>query len=141
MSSRSFVLYRDDLFQDVADDERKGLTVVSLIVDLHAILSIAGTGGIVAMGITLVGDEALASLALPDADQVDDQPGWLWRAAHTVHSSANSDFAQAVPFGGQFKSKRRLRGEDETLLLIMDNISLTNNVNITGMVRVGVLKS
>jgi len=76
-----------DLSILIANDERKGMTVVRTLVDFDVIPSAAGAAGNLSGGIVLVDGDAFAAAAMPDPDEAQDQPGWLWRFHKGIFSS------------------------------------------------------
>ena len=129
-----------DLLLNVSDNLRKGMTIVRVIMDLYGVLSVAGSGGLIHLGLTIVNDDAISALAFPDVDNADEQPGWMWRAAAVIATSDPNDSSQMVRFIRDLRSMRRLPGEDVSLMLIADSGTLTAPVNIDGLIRTLVLK-
>ena len=77
------------LAEDVADPEKRGCTIVRMLLGLS--LS-AATPGVVSgsmritMGISMVSDDAFVAAALPEADTTADFPvsGWLYRDEYRI---------------------------------------------------------
>ena len=129
------------LTADIASDEMTGMTLLRTIISIGANLSIAGTGGLLSMGIVQVTSDALAALALPDADIGTDKPGWLWRASRTVFTSLVNDRSQETRFDIDLRTGRRLRGSANDLILVFDLGVSSADVNIDGLVRMLFAKS
>ena len=129
------------LLPGIPDDEFKGMTVVRNIIEISAHLSVAGTGGVLFLGIIMMSLEAISAGIFPDADDEQDQPGWLWRTGKSVFTSDSTDHAQGTFFSYDIRSKRKFPSEDHRLVLIADMQSGGNNVNIDGAIRTLVLKS
>ena len=129
------------LGQDILDDEKKGMTIVRLIIDLVYQLSAVGTGGVVSSGICLVTDDAFGASVLPEADVSSDKPGWWYRSVKTVYSATLNDRAQATNVQYDLKIGRKLPGEDVAISMIFDASALSSDVNIDGLVRLLALKS
>ena len=127
-SSRTFAV-------QMPDSLRKGATLVRTIVDLMAGLSVAGTGGMLAMGIVITNDDALAAAALPNPEDDADQPGWLWRVRKSVFTNITTDRATLTPFFVDLRAKRKMSGEDLTPVLIVRNIGSAQSYNINGLIR------
>ena len=77
------------LCQNVADPEKRGCTLIRIIIRLSVFATVPGVvSGNVRMnyGIGLSSDDAFAANALPEAGVADDFPvaGWLWRDAFVV---------------------------------------------------------
>ena len=124
----------------VLNDEKKGMTIVRALVDLTLVLVAAGTGGNLAMGLLMVGTEALAALAVPDADQAADK-GWMWRTQQVVSSSLANDRSQHVRIVQDLKSRRRFRSDDDEVILVFNAGTLSGAINIDGTIRLLALKS
>ena len=126
----------DILDADVSDDIRKGLTVVRLIIDVTAVLATAGPGGRLSLGIFVGETEAIAASAVPNPSDVGEDPGWLWRTVgQGVFSSLANDMAQVRRFNIDLKARRRYRGEDTNLTLVMDFSTSNESVNVDGVIR------
>ena len=131
-----------DLSSPIAQDEKKGMTIVRIIIDLTTLLVTAGTGGLLSYGIALVSNEAAAAIAYPDADDEDDMGrGWLWRARRVVSASNLNDVSMNSRLVYDIRAKRRFSSEDDGLYFIMDAGTLSSDVNTDGLIRVLALKS
>ena len=131
----------DTLSGNIPDDDKKGLTVVRFLINMTAVLITAGTGGHLYLGIAQITADALAAVALPDADVATEKVGWLWRASRVVATDSVNDSTQFARFEVDLRSKRRLRGEDMDLVLIANLPSSSASINIDGWVRMLALKS
>ena len=109
--------------------------MVRTIVDLTALLSSAGTGGVIHYGLAMVSDEAVAAGVFPDADQGADNPGWLWRASRVIAATNLNDISQNSRLFFDLKSKRKFPTADWDLYLIIDAGSLSADINTDGLIR------
>ena len=125
-----------DLTQKLLDDEKKGATLVRLLIHIAALAQTAGTGSLVALGIQMLDDDALAANAHSEPGSMGEQPGWMWRAFGSVFTSVVNDSSQQRIFEVDLKARRRLRGQDQNVVLILHNISGASTINFDGMVRV-----
>ncbi len=131
-----------ELSAGIAQDEVKGMTVMRVIVDLVAQLSVAGTGGLVSMGIAMVAEEAVTAGGIPDTNVEANEASWMWlRALQTVSATNLSDRSSFTPFLYDSKVMRRFRFEELQLRWICNAGTLSANVNINGSIRVLVAKT
>ena len=131
----------EDLTSELGTAEKKGLTIVRLIIDIAAVLISAGTGGRLTIGICVVNDDALASLVLPDATNEADKPGWLYRTRRSVFTSDPNDLAQQAHFKEDLRSKRTFRGASDNLVMVLDLGTSNASVNVDGWIRVLAMKA
>ena len=124
-----------DITGAMVTDRRKGAVLVRCILKLTYFLVTAGTGGIISMGMTLLDQDAVNAVALPEADVMADQPGWFHRERVVVSSSDVNDRSQATQQLVDVKPKRKLQGANDVVGIIWDSGALSANVNIDGMVR------
>ena len=124
-----------DLTSAIPNTDRKGMTVVRILIDLSANLTIAGTGANVGMGITLVESDAAAVVQFPDPSVEGDQPGWLWRVQRPVFTASPNDPSQSTRFVHDIKARRRLPGEDYLLMLVVDSSAGNAIINVDGIIR------
>ena len=129
-----------DLSASIVKDERKGMKVVRTILDCEANLSLAGTGGLISMGMYMWPIEAITTLADP-ADDSQEVP-WLWKVINRpVFTSAPTDLTQLQPFRVDTRVQRRFPTQEYDFRLDFQSGALSDNVNINGMCRVLVQKS
>ena len=126
----------EDLSSEMTSLEKKGATVLRILVDMAALLIASGNGGVLTVGICIVDDDALASLTLPDPASETDKPGWLWRTRKSVFNNAVQDMSQQAFFIADLKAKRTFRGPSENLVMILDLGTSSASVNVDGWVRV-----
>ena len=131
-----------DLTAGVAQDEKKGMSVVRLIADLTATLITAGTGGLVSMGVCLISGEAATAASLPEPTDVDQEASWMWKVMNRlVASSSVNDRATWTPFFIDTHVRRRIRFEEQQLRWIAGQVGGTDNITINGHIRVLMQKS
>ena len=124
-----------DLTTLMVDDEKKGATLVRLIISLRTVLTAAGSGGLVAMGLIVIKDDALSALALPEANSAGDQPGWLWRRQLGIACTDPNDPTQWLHTDLDLRAKRKFVGEDSNLCLVINAGTLTATINTDGWSR------
>ena len=120
---------------------KKGATVVRIILDLMAFALTAGTGTVLSVAIAMIEQDASVAGAIPDPEDDDEQPGWLYRTARPVVTSVLNDSSQATRVAVDLHSKRKYRGEDFALQMILENhAGGLSSVNVDGVTRVLMLK-
>ena len=125
-----------NLTTSMADDLKKGLTLVRTIIDLTVAQTVAGTGANMAMGIYLAGTDAISALVFADPASSGEQPGWVWRKNVSSVTSLANDASQFVHVFADLKAKRRFPGEDYDMVLVLDGLgSAGSPINIDGMIR------
>ena len=127
-----------DLGTLIAADEKKGMTVVRMLMDLSYRMSAVGTAIILDEGIAMVHNDAFVAGALPDPNDTDEQAGWLWRKRTRVQSEAITVSRQGTVL--DLRSKRKFPSEDHVLLYI-SNTDSGGGINVDGMIRGLYLKS
>jgi len=131
-----------DLSAQVVDDEKKGMTVVRVIVDLVAQLSAVGTGGLVSMGIAMVAKEAGVAGAFPEVTDQEMEASWMWKRPNLTVSATNlNDQSTFTRFAYDTRVMRKFRFQDNELRLILESGVLTSTVNVNGIVRMLGMKS
>ena len=132
----------EDLFPALSRDERRGITVVRMLIDLA--VTPETLSGVVAsqisfMGIGVASFEAFGVDAVPDPDVETDRParGWLWRTSLVVLDDPDT-IVQPMRVQADVRSKRRV--DDGVLFLRMINTDRTGitpfSIQVTGIVRV-----
>ena len=129
------------LSTDIADAQRKGMSIVRWIVDLTAIVVSASTGGIIHMGMYMASDEEIAAGAVADPGAVDDKPGWVFKMSRPVYASGFLDYSMGTPFQIDTKVRRRFLTEDYNPILVIDSGVLATSVNINGLIRLLAMKA
>ena len=122
---------------DPLDDEKKGSTLLRMIVDLGLVAATAGnTGTLIAMGSMIAPDDAIAAGAVSDPDNFNEQPNWIFRTQESVYTSVANDRTQQVMIKQDRKTARLFRGSTYEHILVTNNVSggLTP-VNVDGLVR------
>jgi len=125
-----------NLTSGIPDDQKKGRTIVRLLIDLKANLATAGTGGLLSMGIYLIEQDAFSAAAAADPDGDTVQPGWMWRWHGSVFSSVTNDAAQRTSLVFDIRARRKLMGEEIDLIMVTNwSAGASGPVNIDGLVR------
>ena len=127
----------DSLMQGVPEDERKGITLTRLIIELWLNCLTVGTGITYAAGIYVVEDDAFAAGAMAEPGDVADDAGWVWRVLQIpVFTAEVNDFSQVTHVGPlDLRAQRKLPGEDYSLVLIQQHTSGTASFNMNGYIR------
>ena len=128
---------QDSLDQGVPEDEKKGMTLTRLLVNITITQVTSGTGGVYAAGIYLAEEDAFAAVAIPEPEVVGDDAGWVWRVLQVpVFASTTTDFAQARRFELDIRAQRKYIGEDYTMVLTQTlNAGAASSINLNGFVR------
>ena len=126
---------------NVTDAQKKGMTIVRLLIQLSAVLIAAGTGGQLFMGLVMVTTDAIAAAVLPDVDVATEKVGWLWRAQRIVSTTAPNDSSQFGIFEVDIRSRRKFAGEDMDLELVVNLPASSGNMNVDGWIRMLCLKA
>ena len=124
-----------DLTTLMVDDEKKGATLVRTILHLDMILTAAGTGGLMALGLVMVDDDAMSAGAVPEANSAGEQPGWIFRSQRVISTTDPNDSSQFLKWDLDIRARRKLTGENSNLLLIINAGSLSASVNSDGWAR------
>ena len=132
-----------DLFPGLSRDERRGITVVRLLIDLQVsplVLDGVNAQQLAMMGIGVSSFEAFAVAgALPDPNQETDRPprGWLWRSVLKV---AHVPDALVMPVRAQADVRAKRRVDDGVLFLRIINVDRTGvtpfEIAVDGLIRV-----
>ena len=126
----------------ILDDEKKGATVVRVIIDLEAVALTVGVGSVIALGLLMLDAEARAAGVGPDPQDDNDQPGWMWRTRKLVFLSALNDRSQTTKIFMDVRSMRKFPGPDVDLAMVWAVVSGgSSQVNLDGLIRVLWLKS
>ena len=120
---------------------KKGSTIVRIILDIVAVALTAGTGTVLSVAIAMIEQDASTAGAIPDPEDEDEQPGWLYRTASPVFTSVVNDSTQAHRFFVDLKSRRKYAGEDYACQCILENHAAgMSAVNVDGISRMLVMK-
>ena len=122
------------LSTNILDDEKKGMTVIRMLIDLQFFALSVNTKALLSGGIYIVESDALAVLALSDPSHADEQPGWTWRWSTVLSSDSTSISRQHVT--ADVHSMRKFPGEDTDLISVWELGAITNGAQITGIIRV-----
>ncbi len=131
------------LTENVSDTEKRGCTIVRIILALELLPSVPGNvSGVqtVSMGIGATSDDAFAAGALPNAEVDTDFPvmGWLWRGKYLVRDETLA--TGIVPFpriDADLRSQRKI--DRSSVFVILQNTPVQGtafNILVSGMVRV-----
>ena len=126
---------QEDLSQNVIDALKNGSTIVRTLIDMTAVLTAAGTGGNIFLGIAMVSDDAVAASAFPDPDVNYEPVSWMWRTARTIFTDSPNDSAQATRFSVDLRGKRKFQMGENNLYLLINAGALTANINLDGTIR------
>ncbi len=131
----------EDLMPALSQDERRGLTIVRLLIDLAVTPS--PTNGVVGtqtslMGIGVASFEAFGAGVVPDSNVETDRParGWLWRSSLVILDDADN-VVPSMRVQADVRAKRRV--DDGVPFLNMVNQDRTGTaftIRVTGIVRV-----
>ena len=131
------------LMNNVADAEKRGCTVVRMIMGVDLL---AEPPGVVSstqrftMGVGMISDDAFAGSVFPDPDTDSDFPvnGWMHRSVHSIRDELLATGVIAtVRVDRDIRSQRKV--ERSTLALFVQNTNTEgagNSIRITGLVRV-----
>ncbi len=126
-----------NLSLNIASEHRVGMVVERVILDYEYNLSLAGSGGLISYGVTMWPQEAALSGVYPDPDDVDPEAKWMFKRSFAiVATDSANDISQATYAKHDIKSKRRFQTRDYRLVLVHQASTLSDNVNVNGMIRV-----
>ena len=120
---------------NVAADELKGMTLVRTLIDVDVNGTLSGAAGMLAAGMTLIHSDAFAAGAFPDPEDEVDQPGWAWRTFRAFAGVAATESYTPTRIREDIRSKRKIVGDDQDMIIIWSNRSTTTAVDIDGIVR------
>ena len=128
---------QDSLDLGIPEDEKKGMTLTRLLIDITVVPISIGTGTLYHAGIYLCEDDAFGAGAIADAGQVGDDAGWIWRVLGVpVYLSVANDYVQRLRWQADIRAQRKYPGEDYTIILTQENDSSgLTNINTDGFVR------
>ena len=130
-----------DLSLGIATDEKKGMTVVRIIIDMLIIPQSINVLATTNLAIHMASADAFSALAVADADDQDEQPGWLWRTRRsTALSNITNLSSPAALIKEDLRAQRKFAGEDQLLILQIDN-EAGSTVLTRGIIRVLCKKS
>ena len=127
--------FNDGLDGAIDADEKKGLTLTRTIVEVHAMPVATGAGGNLHLAVFLCEQDAFAAGAVPDVEDENEEPGWVWRSMQPVFTSVVNDRAQITRFHADLSSQRKYPGEDYSLIMVGSSPSSTSTFNVDGLVR------
>ena len=125
---------------NLVSDEKKGATITRVLVSLIVFPSAVNLSSRVHMGIVLIEQDAVSAGAFPDVDQMDDQPGWMWRHMMSVRTENVSVRRSYQLVQADIRAQRKYIGEDYQLRLIIDENGGVVEGNCDGLIRVLVKK-
>jgi len=129
-----------DLVGDLSQQDRRGITVVRLVIDLSILPTI--TSGVIGsqifdLGIGVASEDAFVAGALPDVNVATDRPprGWLWKTRVVVTDDTTTTM-NPVRVMGDIRAKRRVDAGILFLRTLNTNLSGTAfAVNMAGLIR------
>lgn len=99
----------------------KGTTITRMLLDFRMKPDSVAQQCNAFAGIVVMNADARAAGAFPEADDVSDRAGWLWRARFAPMASSLSDGSQFEVRHLDIRSQRKLRTEEDELQLVIDN--------------------
>ena len=130
------------LVENAADPEKRGCTVVRIIVDLAVNADVPGSVSgqeVTSFGIALVSDDAFVAAAFPEPNDETDYPvsGWLWRKVILVQDETLATGPiPPVRVYQDLRVARKLDRASLTLIVMTQGIEgSTFNTRLTGIVR------
>ena len=126
-----------NLMTNVADPEKRGCTLVRLIIDVVLFPATPGNASgrqIVSLGIGVVSDDAFAAGTLPDPEEESDYPvgGWVYRARKSVFDETlATGLVRPVLIEKDLRAMRKL--DRSTLALIVHNGAVEGTAFTIGM--------
>ena len=118
------------------DDEKKGMTLLRTLADLTFEVETVAAAQTVAFGMLLVTDEAVASVAVPGPQDVNDQPGWLFRHNFVLRTSVIGDGGAIRTFTRDLRGKRKYLGADQVWVIAFETGGTGGaTVRVGGVIR------
>ena len=124
----------DDLLSNIATGNRQGATVTRMILDLNVHPVDVTLLYEMYWGVTIISADALAALALPDPQNVDDAD-WLVHGRLIGRSANLSGKEGDDRVQVDIRSQRILRSVSDRLVLVTD-VDTTGDLDYSHMVRV-----
>ena len=129
-----------NLTAGIAVDELKGMTVIRTIGRLILQPGTLNVRPVLSMGTLMMNDDAFSAGAFPDPADADEEPGWLWRESRVVQI-ATLDTSPNQVLQWDSRASRKFRGEDDNLVLVVEQSAVAVTCTWDGLVRVLVLKA
>ena len=130
-----------NLTANLQDDEKKGMTLVRTLIQLAAMPIATGAGSVLAMGIVMIEDDALAAGSVPEPGDNIQKPGWLWKTLFSSSTAVVNARADATLIKEDLRGMRKFAASGSDLVLVAENIQGTVTVNIDGLIRMLWMKS
>ncbi len=124
------------LDSNFSQPNRKGATVVRMLLDLNFQAATVDVNLQVGLGIYLCEGDARASTIFSDPFAADEQPGWLYRNNLGVFTTNLFAYNESRQLEKDVRTKRRYQGEDQHLMLILERDAAVGDVNVQGLLRV-----
>ena len=128
-----------EIDSNVITDEKKGMTIVRILMDITWSSTVSGGLGRLAAGITLVNADAAAANAFPEPQSGRFESNWMWCHPNLFHMWTTNRFFASRQY--DLRSKRMYRNSDNELHLVMNNQDATNPIDVKGGICFLVLKS
>ena len=125
----------DNLDSNISQGDKKGMTLVRMILELNLSAAGTGTGALLHAGIFLLHGDAKTAGVYADPEDQAEQAGYLWRWTGTCFTSAVNDRSQQTQIKADLKSRRKYPSEDHELVLYMKATSSSITVNVDGLIR------
>ena len=119
----------------ISQGDKKGMTLVRMILELNLSAAGTGTGALLHAGIFLLHGDAKTAGVYADPEDQAEQAGYLWRWTGTCFTSAVNDRSQQTQIKADLKSRRKYPSEDHELVLYMKATSSSITVNVDGLIR------
>ena len=126
---------------NMQDDEKKGMTLVRTLVNLSLLPIATGPGSVVALGLVMIEDDAIAAGSFPEPGDNIQKPGWLWKTILPTSTALVNQNSDATLIREDLRGKRKFPASGWDLMLLVNNIQGTVTVNIDGLIRMLWMKS
>ncbi len=90
-------------------------------------------------GVTVVDIDAFNAAAVPDTNDPNEQPGWMFRGGGAISANNIFDRSQWIHVDKTIKSQRKFDGNSSLLVFFVDNTG-TNDCTLNGVIRMLVKK-
>ena len=129
-----------DLSTDLSNVNRKGATVVRMLLDITLQPVTIDVNLRSYMGIYMAELDAFNASNFPEVAVDDEQPGWMYRMMRNVRTHDVDQLPANSHIEVDVRAKRRFVGEDTLLTLVLERDAAVGGVLFTGMVRTLVMR-
>ena len=123
------------LLTNLRDQERKGATLLRMIIDLWLVAQTVGTGSLISLGTIQVTDDAVAAGSVPDPADTADEAAWRWRTHMPTFTAVLNEQQSTARVQVDLRGKMTLRAVDNDFILVTDSGASATDVNIDGIIR------